>query len=120
MVVASLWFDSTPDHNDVGERGKERRRDNCSRRQHPRIRGAGAGGNFHLPKELRDPGDLTGPVTFLLLLLIAQVVMRGIEPPPLSDEKTPVSEFSEPAAMRDVRAIARLPHPLASAEHERV
>ena len=81
---------------------------------------AGAGGNFYLSKELRDPGDLTGPVTFLLLLLIAQVVMRGIEPPPLSDEKTPVSEFSEPAAMRDVRAIARLPHPLASAEHERV
>jgi hypothetical protein len=73
-----------------------------------------------LSKELRDPGDLTGPVTFLLLLLIAVVVIRGLEPPPLSDQKAPVSEFSEAGAMRDVRAIARLPHPLASAEHERV
>jgi len=73
-----------------------------------------------LSKALRDPGDLTGPVTFLLLLLIALVVIRGIEPPPLSAQQAPVSEFSEAAAMRDVRAIARRPHPLASAEHERV
>jgi hypothetical protein len=120
MVVASLGFYSTTDHNDVGERGKERAQDNWSERQHPRIRGDGFGGNFYLSKELRDPGDLTGPVTFLLLLLIALVVIRGLEPPPLSDQKAPVSEFSEAGAMRDVRAIARLPHPLASAEHERV
>jgi len=73
-----------------------------------------------LSKELRDPGDLTGPVTFLLLLLIALVVIRGTEPPPLDYQKAPVTEFSEDAAMRDVREIARLPHPLASAEHERV
>lgn len=73
-----------------------------------------------MSNELRDPGDLTGPVTFLLLLLIALVVIRGIEPPPLSDQKAPISEFSEAGAMRDVRAIARMPHPLASAEHERV
>ena len=73
-----------------------------------------------MSKESRDPGDLTGPVTFLLLLLIALVVIRGLEPPPLSDQKAPVSEFSEAGAMRDVREIARLPHPLASAEHERV
>jgi hypothetical protein len=55
-----------------------------------------------------------------LLLVIALVVIRGLEPPPLSDQKAPVSEFSEGGAMRDVREIARLPHPLASAEHERV
>ncbi|HYR79717.1 MAG TPA: hypothetical protein VEO55_06900, partial [Candidatus Dormibacteraeota bacterium] len=73
-----------------------------------------------MSKELRDPGDLTGPVTFLLLLLIALVVIRGTEPPPLDYQKAPVTEFSEAAAMRDVREIARLPHPLASAEHERV
>jgi hypothetical protein len=73
-----------------------------------------------LTKELRDPGDLTGPVTFLLLLLIALVVIRGTEPPPAGDEKAPASEFSAARAMRDVRAIAIRPHPLASAEHERV
>src|SRR6267154_1508021 len=110
----------TPDHNDVGERRKGRVT-NCSKRRHLRIKAWGlAGGNFYLSKELRDPGDLTGPVTFLLLLLIALVVIRGTEPPPLDYQKAPVTEFSEDAAMRDVREIARLPHPLASAEHERV
>jgi len=73
-----------------------------------------------LSKEPRDPGDLTGPVTFLLLLVIALVVIRGLEPPPLDAQKAPASEFSEVGAMRDVREIARRPHPLASAEHERV
>jgi hypothetical protein len=73
-----------------------------------------------LTKGLRDPGDLTGPVTFLLLLLIALVVIRGTEAPPVGDSKVPPSEFSTALAMRDVRAIAAAPHPLASAEHERV
>src|SRR4029077_15786514 len=120
FVVANLGSAPTPDHNDVGERRKGRVA-NCSKRQHLRIKAWGrGGGNFYLSKESRDPGDLTGPVTFLLLLLIALVVIRGLEPPPLSDQKAPASEFSEAGAMRDVRAIARLPHPLASAEHERV
>ena len=69
---------------------------------------------------LRDPGDLTGPVTFLLLILIALLVIRGIEAPPVGDQKPPASEFSTELAMRDVRAIAVRPRPLASAEHDRV
>lgn len=55
-----------------------------------------------------------------MLFLIALVVIRGTEPPPVIDQKAPATEFSEASAMRDVRAIARLPHPVASAEHERV
>ena len=73
-----------------------------------------------MTKGLRDPGDLTGPVTFLLLFLIALVVIRGTEAPPVGDAKAPPSEFSTALAMRDVRAIASAPHPVASAEHERV
>lgn len=69
---------------------------------------------------LRDPGDLTGPVTFLLLCLIALVVIRGTEAPPIGIAEPPPSEFSPARAMRDVVAIAREPHPLASAEHDRV
>jgi len=80
----------------------------------------GPGGTLHLTKGLRDPGDLTGPVTFLLLLLIALVVIRGNGPPPVGDVKPPPSEFSTALAMRDVRAIATAPRPLTSAEHERV
>jgi len=41
-----------------------------------------------LAKESRDPGDLTGPITFLLLILIALVVIRGAEPPAVPDQKT--------------------------------
>jgi hypothetical protein len=73
-----------------------------------------------LTKQSRDPGDLTGPVTFLLLILIALVVIRGAEAPPVTAQKAPDSQFSTELAMRDVRAIAKQPHPIASAEHERV
>jgi hypothetical protein len=73
-----------------------------------------------LTKGLRDPGDLTGPATFLLLFLIALVVIRGSGAPPVGEEKIPPFEFSTALAVRDVREIAKLPHPLASAEHDRV
>ncbi len=69
---------------------------------------------------LRDPGDLTGPVTFLLLCLIALVVIRGSEAPSIGVTEPPASEFSPARAMRDVRAIAVRPHPVSSTEHERV
>jgi hypothetical protein len=73
-----------------------------------------------LTNDSRDPRDLTGPVTFLLLILIALVVIRGAEPPAVNDQKDAGLQFSTALAMRDVRAIAKRPHPLASAEHERV
>jgi hypothetical protein len=41
MVIASLEFYSPTDHNDVGERGKERLA-NYSAQRHPRIKQTGA------------------------------------------------------------------------------
>lgn len=70
--------------------------------------------------ESRDPGFVTGPVTFALLILVALLVIRGTEPPPAGDEKTPLTEFSSARAMRDVREIAQRPHPLASPDNDRV
>ena len=70
--------------------------------------------------ESRDPGFVTGPVTFALLILVALLVVRGTEPPPAGDDKTPLTQFSSARAMRDVREIAARPHPVASRDNDRV
>ena len=70
--------------------------------------------------ELRQSGYLAGPITFALLILIAFVAIRSIEPPAAVDENAPATEFSAGRAMRDVREIAKKPHPLGSAENVRV
>ena len=63
---------------------------------------------------------LAGPITFALLILIAFLAIRSIEPPAAVDENAPATEFSAMRAMRDVREIAKKPHPLGSAENDRV
>ena len=70
--------------------------------------------------EPRHSGYLAGPITFALLILIAFVAIRRIEPPPAVDENAPATEFSSARAMRDIREIAKKPHPLGSAENVRV
>lgn len=70
--------------------------------------------------EPRLPGHLAGPITFALLILIAFLAIRSIEPPAAVDENAPATEFSSTRAMRDVREIAKKPHPLGSAENVRV
>jgi hypothetical protein len=64
--------------------------------------------------------DFAGPITFALLILIAFLAIRSIEPPTAVDENAPATEFSSGRAMRDVREIAKKPHPLGSAENVRV
>ena len=65
--------------------------------------------------------SLAGPITFALLILIAFLAIHSIEPPPAAvDENAPATEFSAARAMRDVREIAKKPHPLGSAENDRV
>jgi hypothetical protein len=73
-----------------------------------------------LTDELRHPRHLAGPITFALLILIAFLAIRSIEPPAAVDENAPVTEFSAARAMRDVSEIAKAPHPLGSAENDRV
>ena len=63
---------------------------------------------------------LAGPITFALLILIALLAIRSIEPPTAVDENAPATEFSSGRATRDVREIAKQPHPLGSAENVRV
>jgi hypothetical protein len=70
-----------------------------------------------LTDELRHPRHLAGPITFALLILIAFLAIRSIEPPAAVDENAPVTEFSAARAMRDVSEIAKAPHPLGSATH---
>ncbi len=70
--------------------------------------------------EPRRSGHLAGPITFALLILIAFLAIRSIEPPSAVDENAPATEFSSARAMRDVREIAKKPHPLGSAENVRV
>ena len=70
--------------------------------------------------EPRHSRYLAGPITFALLILIAFVAIRSIEPPAAVDENAPATEFSSARAMRDVREIAKKPHPLGSAENARV
>jgi hypothetical protein len=73
-----------------------------------------------LTDEPRRSGYLAGPITFALLILIAFLAIRSIEPPASVDENAPAAEFSAGRAMRDVREIAKKPHPLGSAENARV
>jgi hypothetical protein len=73
-----------------------------------------------LTDEARRSGYLAGPITFALLILIAFLAIRSIEPPTAVDENAPATEFSSRRAMRDVREIAKKPHPLGSAENVRV
>jgi hypothetical protein len=73
-----------------------------------------------LTDELRQSDYLAGPITFALLILIAFFAIRSIEPPAAVDENAPATEFSAGRAMRDVREIAKKPHPLGSAENVRV
>ncbi len=68
----------------------------------------------------RHSSYLAGPITFALLILIAFLAIRSIEPPHAVDENAPATEFSAARAMRDVREIAKKPHPLGSAENVRV
>ncbi|MFZ2059449.1 MAG: M20/M25/M40 family metallo-hydrolase [Candidatus Binatus sp.] len=70
--------------------------------------------------EPRHSGYLAGPITFALLILTAFVAIRSVEPPAAVDENAPATEFSSARAMRDVREIAKKPHPLGSAENVRV
>ncbi|HLX05671.1 MAG TPA: M20/M25/M40 family metallo-hydrolase, partial [Candidatus Binatus sp.] len=70
--------------------------------------------------EPRHSGYLAGPITFALLILIAFVAIRSIAPPAALNENAPATDFSSARAMRDVREIAKKPHPLGSAENARV
>ncbi len=70
--------------------------------------------------EPRRSDRLAGPITFILLILIGLFAIRSIGPPRAFDEKAPATEFSAARAMRDVREIAKKPHPLGSAENDRV
>jgi hypothetical protein len=73
-----------------------------------------------LTDEARRSGHLSGPITFALLILLGLLAIRSIEPPAVVDENAPATEFSAARAMRDVREIAKKPHPLGSAESDRV
>ena len=64
--------------------------------------------------------SIAGPITFALLILTGFLAIHSIEPPPAVDANAPATEFSAARAMRDVRAIAKKPHPLGSAENDRV
>ena len=70
--------------------------------------------------EPRRPGHLAGPVTLALLILVGFLAIRSIQPPSAVDADAPATEFSATRAMRDVREIAKRPHPLGSAENDRV
>jgi hypothetical protein len=69
---------------------------------------------------ISDPGRLTGPAALLLLILVGAIVARGERPPIALGINAPATDFSAARAMRDVAAIASAPHPVASAEHDRV
>ena len=70
--------------------------------------------------EARLAGRLTGPIAFLLLILLGLLAIRGVQPPAAVPENAPATEFSAARAMRDVREIAKKPHALGSAENDRV
>ena len=70
--------------------------------------------------EARRSGYLAGTITFALLILIAFLAIRSIEPPTAVDENAPATEFSSGRAMRDVREIAKKPHAIDSSENVRV
>ncbi len=70
--------------------------------------------------EPRIPDSVAGPITFALLILIGFFAIHSIEPPAALDANAPATEFSAARAMRDVREIAKAPHPLGSAENDRV
>jgi hypothetical protein len=73
-----------------------------------------------LTDQPRDSAGLYGPITFALLILIGFLAIRSIEPPAAVDANAPATEFSSARAMCDVREIAKKPHPLSSAENDRV
>jgi hypothetical protein len=73
-----------------------------------------------LTDEPRRSDRLAGPITFALLILIAFLAIRSIEPPAVVDANAPLEEFSAPRMMPDLREIAKKPHPLGSAENDRV
>jgi hypothetical protein len=73
-----------------------------------------------LTDRARRSDSLAGPITFALLILIGFLAIRSIEPPPVVDANAPTTEFSAARAMRDVREIAKKPHPLGSTENDRV
>jgi Peptidase family M28 len=77
-------------------------------------------GTPDLTDEPRNPDSVAGPITFALLILIGFLAIHSTEPPPALDENAPATEFSAARAMRDVREIAKAPHPLGSAENDRV
>jgi hypothetical protein len=67
-----------------------------------------------------DRERLVGPATLLVLILAGFVLVRIARPPKALGPAAPPAEFSAARAMRDVAAIAVEPHPVASAEHDRV
>jgi len=73
-----------------------------------------------LTDQLHPSTGLIGPITFALLILVGFLALLSIEPPNARDDNAPATEFSAARAMRDVREIARKPHPLASVENDRV
>lgn len=70
--------------------------------------------------EPRRSDSLLGPITLAILILLGLLAIRSIEPPPAVDANAPATEFSAARAMRDVREIAKKPHPLGSSENDRV
>jgi hypothetical protein len=73
-----------------------------------------------LTDEPRNLDSVAGPITFALLILIGFLAIQSIQPPPVVDANAPLEEFSAPRMMPDLREIAKKPHPLGSAEHDRV
>ncbi|HZC45392.1 MAG TPA: M28 family peptidase, partial [Candidatus Acidoferrum sp.] len=73
-----------------------------------------------MAEQQRNRNNIAGPITFALLILIGLLAIHSLEPPSVVDTNVPIGEFSAARAMDQVRAIAKKPHPLGSAENERV
>src|SRR5487761_850176 len=67
-----------------------------------------------------DPAYSSGLIVLVLAIILTISAIQKSGPPPLVGAGAPAGDFSAARAMRDVRAIAARPHPLASADNARV
>ncbi|MFG1794659.1 M20/M25/M40 family metallo-hydrolase [Nocardia sp. NPDC049149] len=63
---------------------------------------------------------ISGLLAFLVLLTVVVVTAWDRQPHGYRTESAPATEFSAGRAMRTVTAIAQRPHPIGTAEHDRV
>ncbi|WP_306361219.1 M20/M25/M40 family metallo-hydrolase [Nocardia sp. CC227C] len=69
---------------------------------------------------VRSGSRFPGVLAFVLLLAVAAAVAWEQQPRGYRDAAAPVEVFSAERALRTVEAIASRPHPIGSAEHDRV